>query len=109
MLRTVARRVAGSRSVVAVRHQSTQGPVEAKITSTSEHPTHKDKDEKVLAKARKVAQDVATGKQSPNREMTWSTSQQPRQLGMRGPRFEQTELDKQVRPHYHVQLVKNVG
>ena len=101
MLRTVARRAIGSRSSTAtapisIRHNSTQGSVEAKVTSPAQHPTHKDKDEKVLAKAREVAKDVASGKQSPNREMTWSAQQQPRQLGMRGPRFEQTDLDMQV-------------
>lgn len=96
MLRVAARRSATAPrlSLLGVRHRSTEGPVEAKITS--QHPTHKDKDEKVLAKAREIARDVASGKQSPNREVVWSNSQQPRQMGMRGPRFEQTEIDKQV-------------
>lgn len=35
--------------------------------------------------------------QAPNRETTWSRSQRPRALGMVGPRFEQTILERQVR------------
>lgn len=35
--------------------------------------------------------------QAPNRETTWSRSQRPRALGMMGPRFEQTILERQVR------------
>jgi NADH dehydrogenase (ubiquinone) Fe-S protein 6 len=34
--------------------------------------------------------------QAPNRATTWAKSQQPRELGMTGPRFEQTILEFQV-------------
>jgi hypothetical protein len=34
--------------------------------------------------------------QAPNRATTWSRSQMPRDLGMTGPRFEQTIMEKQV-------------
>jgi len=37
--------------------------------------------------------------QAPNRETTWSRSQQPRELAMVGPRFEQTIMEDQVRYH----------
>ena len=36
--------------------------------------------------------------QAPNREGVWSRSQQPRELAMSGPRFEQTIMEYQVRP-----------
>jgi len=35
--------------------------------------------------------------QAPNRKTTWSTSQQPRERAMVGPRFEQTTMADQVR------------
>lgn len=35
--------------------------------------------------------------QAPNRPTTWSRSQRPRELGMVGPRFEQTTIEHQVR------------
>lgn len=35
--------------------------------------------------------------QAPNRETTWSRSQQPREKAMVGPRFEQTIMEMQVR------------
>lgn len=35
--------------------------------------------------------------QAPNRPTTWSRSQRPRELGMVGPRFEQTTIERQVR------------
>lgn len=34
--------------------------------------------------------------QAPNRATTWAPSQQPRELGMSGPRFEQTIMEAQV-------------
>jgi NADH dehydrogenase (ubiquinone) Fe-S protein 6 len=34
--------------------------------------------------------------QAPNRSATWSRSQQPRELAMAGPRFEQTIMEDQV-------------
>lgn len=37
--------------------------------------------------------------QAPNREGTWSRSQQPRSKAMVGPRFEQTIMEDQVRIH----------
>lgn len=109
MLRTTSSRVVcAGRSVCAVnsiRTVSTKGPVEAKVTSQDEHPTHKQKDEKVLARAREVAKDVASGVQSPNREIVWSASQQPRQDAWKGPRFEQTDFSLQPRPQAAIELI----
>ena len=34
--------------------------------------------------------------QAPNRAMTWSRNQQPRDVAMSGPRFEQTIMEHQV-------------
>jgi len=49
-----------------------------------------------------LQEDVATGEQlrtvqAPNRKGIWSRSQQPREVAMTGPRFEQTIFEDQVR------------
>lgn len=107
MLRTAGSRTAGisRRAAVLVsrRHVSLKGPVEANVTQDA-HPTHKDRDEKVLAKAREVANDPAI-QQSSNREMTWSQSQQPRQDAWVGPRFEQTDFSLQPQPQAAIELI----
>ncbi|RMD43259.1 hypothetical protein DV735_g1851, partial [Chaetothyriales sp. CBS 134920] len=43
--------------------------------------------------------------QAPNREETWSKSQQPRDLAMTGPRFEQTFLETQPQPYAAIELI----
>ncbi|RMZ91350.1 hypothetical protein DV736_g1445, partial [Chaetothyriales sp. CBS 134916] len=43
--------------------------------------------------------------QAPNREETWSKSQQPRELAMTGPRFEQTILDTQPQPEAAIEFI----
>ncbi|RMZ79672.1 hypothetical protein DV738_g3175, partial [Chaetothyriales sp. CBS 135597] len=43
--------------------------------------------------------------QAPNREETWSKSQQPRDLAMTGPRFEQTFLETQPQPYAAIDLI----
>jgi hypothetical protein len=39
--------------------------------------------------------------QAPNRSGVWSRNQQPRELAMTGPRFEQTIMETQVRVHLY--------
>lgn len=106
MLRTISSRATpvAVRAGRAVRPVSTKGPVEANVTSKEQHPTHKDKDEKVLAKAREVANDPAI-QQSSNREVVWSNSQQPRQDAWKGPRFEQTDFSLQPQPQAAIELI----
>lgn len=104
MLRNTAVRAVRLPSALrSVRQISTKGPVEAKITSKDEHATHKDRDEKVLAKAREVANDPV--QQSSNREMVWSESQRPRQDAWVGPRFEQTDFSLQPQPQAAIELI----
>ncbi|KAI9860915.1 MAG: hypothetical protein M1813_005594 [Trichoglossum hirsutum] len=43
--------------------------------------------------------------QSPNRERTWSRSQQPRSKAMVGPRFEQTIMEDQPQPQAAIGLI----
>ncbi|KAK2763211.1 hypothetical protein FQN54_009847 [Arachnomyces sp. PD_36] len=43
--------------------------------------------------------------QAPNREKTWSRSQQAREKAMTGPRFEQTIMEFQPRPYSAIELV----
>jgi len=38
--------------------------------------------------------------QAPNRKEVWSRSQQPREVAMSGPRFEQTIMELQVSSFY---------
>ncbi|RPA87281.1 hypothetical protein BJ508DRAFT_197949, partial [Ascobolus immersus RN42] len=47
-------------------------------------------------------------KQAPNRETTWSRSQQPRSKAMVGPRFEQTVFETQPRPYAAIELIHKV-
>lgn len=67
------------------------------VSSTNAIPTHavgnQDKalvEDPIAAEEKRVAQ-------APNRETTWSRSQQPRAKAMVGPRFEQTIMEDQVR------------
>ncbi|KIV93023.1 hypothetical protein PV10_04268 [Exophiala mesophila] len=43
--------------------------------------------------------------QSPNRATTWSRSQQPREMAMTGPRFEQTIIEEQPAPFAAIELI----
>jgi len=43
--------------------------------------------------------------QAPNRATTWSRSQQPRELGMVGPRFENTIMESQPAPYAAIELI----
>ncbi|KKA20027.1 hypothetical protein T310_5970 [Rasamsonia emersonii CBS 393.64] len=43
--------------------------------------------------------------QAPNRATTWAKSQQPRELAMTGPRFEQTIMEYQPRPYAAIELI----
>ena len=47
----------------------------------------------------------ARHRQAPNRLTTWSRSQRPRELGMVGPRFEQTQLSDQPAPWAAIELI----
>ncbi|ORY83168.1 zinc-finger domain-domain-containing protein [Protomyces lactucae-debilis] len=99
MLRSQAIRL----RVAALRraYATTPGSVKANLDPNT--PTIKHQEEAALAKAREVA---ATSKgQSPNRQVTWSNQQQPRDLAFRGPRFEQTDFDLQPAPQAAIQLI----
>ncbi|KAH7135007.1 NADH-ubiquinone oxidoreductase [Dendryphion nanum] len=57
-----------------------------------------------------LQEDVATGEQlrtaqAPNRRGIWSRSQQPREVAMTGPRFEQTIFEDQPRPYAAIELI----
>jgi len=54
----------------------------------------------------RTAHGVPTG-QSPNRQSVWSKSQNPRVNAMRGPRFEQTNMDYQPLPLSAIELIGN--
>ncbi|KAJ4293512.1 hypothetical protein N0V90_008795 [Kalmusia sp. IMI 367209] len=57
-----------------------------------------------------LQEDVVKGEelrtsQAPNYKGTWSTSQQPREIAMQGPRFEQTIFEDQPRPYAAIELI----
>ncbi|KAF2269408.1 NADH-ubiquinone oxidoreductase [Lojkania enalia] len=47
----------------------------------------------------------APNRQAPNRKGIWSRSQQPREIAMTGPRFEQTIFADQPRPYAAIELI----
>ncbi|KAF8460609.1 hypothetical protein BDZ91DRAFT_738806 [Kalaharituber pfeilii] len=47
----------------------------------------------------------ARSMQAPNRSTTWSSRQNPRELAMTGPRFEQTIMEAQPRPYAAIELI----
>ncbi|KAK3692244.1 NADH:ubiquinone oxidoreductase 18.4kD subunit [Podospora appendiculata] len=49
--------------------------------------------------------EIAPLKQSPNRAEVWSRSQQPRSQAMTGPRFEQTDFERQPQPYAAIELI----
>ncbi|PUU79498.1 zinc-finger domain-domain-containing protein [Tuber borchii] len=51
------------------------------------------------------AGEVKRHMQAPNRATTWSKSQQPRELGMVGPRFENTIMELQPAPYAAIELI----
>ena len=104
MIRTAVRTLPRS---ILIRYNSTKGPLKAEVKHDA-HPTIKDQEENALERARKVAKDVATGVQSPNREAVWSEHQQPRQDAWKGPRFEQTDFELQPRPQAAIELIAQV-
>jgi hypothetical protein len=54
------------------------------------------------------AAEKARHMQAPNRATTWSRSQRPRELGMVGPRFEQTIIEMQPAPYAAIELIHQV-
>lgn len=59
---------------------------------------------------RTYASEVTTQKeftelQAPNRAETWAPSQRPRKDAMKGPRFEQRDMELQPRPYAAIDLI----
>ncbi|KAH7413928.1 NADH-ubiquinone oxidoreductase [Phaeosphaeria sp. MPI-PUGE-AT-0046c] len=75
------------------------------VSSTNALPTSSEGSfDKVLQ------EDVATGErlrtqQAPNYKGIWSRSQQPREIAMSGPRFEQSIMEDQPRPYAAIELI----
>lgn len=47
----------------------------------------------------------APNRQAPNKKRIWSRNQQPREVAMTGPRFEQTIMEDQPRPYAAIELI----
>ncbi|CAI6303803.1 unnamed protein product [Periconia digitata] len=75
------------------------------VSATNATPTSSEGSfDKILVESVEKAEQLRTA-QSPNRQEVWSTSQQPRELAMRGPRFEQTIFEDQPRPYAAIDLI----
>jgi NADH dehydrogenase (ubiquinone) Fe-S protein 6 len=114
MLQRSARRLVPvlTRRTVAVRSPystQTDNPVPANDTSPKERrspvsstnalPVHATGNQDKALVEDPIAGEEKRVAQAPNRETTWSRSQQPRAKAMVGPRFEQTIMEDQVRSH----------
>ncbi|KAF2871154.1 hypothetical protein BDV95DRAFT_573394 [Massariosphaeria phaeospora] len=80
-------------------------PVPPNVSETNATPTSSEGAlDKPLQEDVAIAEERRT-MQAPNRKGVWSKSQQPREIGMRGPRFEQTIMEDQPRPLAAIELI----
>ncbi|KAK4460510.1 lactobacillus shifted protein [Cladorrhinum samala] len=82
------------RTFTATARQLVESGSGAPTTSTARVPT-----------SGTEAPSTTAALQAPNRADVWSRSQQPRNVAMTGPRFEQTDLDLQPRPYAAIELI----
>jgi NADH dehydrogenase (ubiquinone) Fe-S protein 6 len=75
-----------------VARKEVQTVSETNATATSSEGSF----DKVLQESVEQAEKLRK-QQAPNRQGIWSRSQQPREIAMSGPRFEQTIIEDQVR------------
>ena len=67
------------------------------VSETNATPTSSEGSfDKVLQESVEQGEKLRT-QQAPNRQGIWSRSQQPREIAMSGPRFEQSIIEDQVR------------
>ncbi|KAF4314418.1 putative NADH-ubiquinone oxidoreductase [Botryosphaeria dothidea] len=75
------------------------------VSETNAVPTSSEGSfDQVLQESVEQAEALRTA-QAPNRKTTWSRSQNPRERAMVGPRFEQTIMADQPRPHAAIDLI----
>lgn len=84
------------RTFTATARQLVESGSGAPTTSTAQVPT-----------SGTEAPSTTAALQAPNRADVWSRSQQPRNVAMTGPRFEQTDLDLQVGQHQKSMTLRN--
>ncbi|TKX26820.1 zinc finger domain-containing protein 2 [Elsinoe australis] len=78
---------------------------ESPVSSTNAVPTSSEGSfDKVLQESVEEGEKMRV-MQAPNRQATWSRSQQPREKAMVGPRFEQTIMEDQPRPQAAIDLI----
>lgn len=88
--------------------RSPADPVPATSNANARSPTNVQPETKgYLTETLEQAQEIVK-MQAPNRQTTWSRSQQPREKAMVGPRFEQTVMEAQPRPYAAIELVHKV-
>ncbi|EKG18940.1 Zinc finger CHCC-type protein [Macrophomina phaseolina MS6] len=75
------------------------------VSETNAVPTSSEGSfDQVLQESVEAAEAMRTA-QAPNRQGTWSRSQNPRERAMAGPRFEQTIMADQPRPYAAIELI----
>ncbi|KAF2113793.1 NADH-ubiquinone oxidoreductase [Lophiotrema nucula] len=109
-----------------IRAQSTSAPVNSanqvpandpnpkepkpNVSATNARPTSSEGSfDKILQESVEKGEELrvlqAPNRQSPNRKGIWSRNQQPREVAMTGPRFEQTIFEDQPRPYSAIDLI----
>ncbi|KAF2465187.1 NADH-ubiquinone oxidoreductase [Lindgomyces ingoldianus] len=85
-------------------------PAKANVSATNELPTSSVGSfdgglQESVEQGEELRVMQAPNRQAPNRKGIWSRSQQPREVAMTGPRFEQTIFEDQPRPYAAIELI----
>ncbi|KAF2125495.1 NADH-ubiquinone oxidoreductase [Dothidotthia symphoricarpi CBS 119687] len=79
--------------------------VKPNVSATNATPTSSEGSfDKVLQESVQKGEQLRT-EQAPNRKGIWSRSQNPREVAMSGPRFEQSIMEDQPRPYAAIDLI----
>lgn len=100
-LRSIA---AAARGIQTTAKPGVPGTLNAPATNPSDVPALDGPPATKMAESVEAAE-KARHMQAPNRSSTWSRSQRPRELGMTGPRFEQTLISQQPAPYAAIELI----
>ncbi|KAG0133790.1 hypothetical protein HOY82DRAFT_516955 [Tuber indicum] len=82
---------------IQTQHQTIARPPNSTSTTTAD----RDAPQESVAEAGEAKRRM----QAPNRATTWSRSQQPRELAMVGPLFENTDMELQPAPYAAIELI----
>ncbi|KAK2735029.1 hypothetical protein FQN57_001371 [Myotisia sp. PD_48] len=101
---TIPRQRAQPENTIPTNDPNPPKPVSS-ISKTNATPTDPMGAQEAPLQETVAAAERNLAKQAPNRELTWAKSQKPRAEAMVGPRFEQTIMEAQPRPHAAINLI----